>query len=91
MIAAAKTSGGTASAISTRRVSQRPRPAYCRAKQVPAVTSGSCHTVANLSQKTLALGSWAASPRIEPSAQATPNRQAATNGTAPGILRWRHP
>ncbi len=34
-------------------VSQRLKPEYCRTKQAPAVTAGSCHTVWNLSQKTL--------------------------------------
>ena len=58
---------------------------------MPAVTSGSCHTVASLNQKILTLGSEAASPRSDPSDQARPNRQAATNGTAPGTLRWRQP
>ena len=84
-------SGGTASASSTPRVSQRPRPAYWSAKQVPAVTSGSCHTVANLSQKIFVSGSCAAPLSIEPNDQAIPNTQAAANGTAPGTLRCRQP
>jgi hypothetical protein len=81
---AALRSGGTASRMRLRRVSQRPRPAYSSTKQVAAVTRGNCQIVTSFSQTILVAGSRAAVSSREPIDQATPKRQAMASGRAAG-------